>query len=262
MKKDFIKMFKKHGSTLMCFFAAGGVALTAVLTAKETPKFIELIDSAEKEKGEKLTTIEKIKVASKPFAPALLSGVMTAICIFGANALNKKQQASVAGAYVLLSDQYRRYINKVKDTFGEGAHNGILSSIAIEKAEDIPVIAQTVTGGLQSFDGSDEERVLFFDGYSQRYFESTISHVLQAEYHINRNHVLGGDISLNDFYLFLGLDKVEGGDEVGWFIDSYDLEWIDFENIPMKLDDGTKYYMICITFAPEPHYWCFDDTQK
>lgn len=50
--------------------------------------------------------------------------------------------------------------------------------------------------------------VLFYDGYSQRYFESKISQVLQAEYHLNRNFAIGADVTLNDFYLFLGIDRI------------------------------------------------------
>lgn len=67
---------------------------------------------------------------------------------------------------------------------------------------------------------------------------------------MNRNFVLGGDIALNDLYLFLGIDRTEEGESIGWSrSDGYD--WIDFNNTISELDDGTKYYRIDAMFPPE-----------
>lgn len=250
MKKDILRFIKKHTPTVLCILSAGGVAVTAVLAVKCSTKASELISKAEQEKGEELTVSEKVKVSMPAYIPAVISGAVTVACIFGANVLNKKQQASLASAYALLNNSCKRYTDKVKETYGDEAHNAILNSIAVEKAEDVNVVAPTITGAIYGFDGSDEKKMLFYDGYSQRYFESTISQVLQAEYHLNRNFCLGGDVTLNDFYLFLGLENVDGGDDVGWFWHSYEMGWIDFENRPMKLDDGTKFYLICSVFEP------------
>ena len=104
-------------------------------------------------------------------------------------------------------------------------------------------------GGTLGFDDVNEETLLFYEPYSERYFKSTLYRVLQAEYHINRNFALGADISLNDFYLFLGIEKTDGGDMIGWSgVDGY--EWIDFENIRSTLEDGTPYYIISPMFEP------------
>ena len=46
------------------------------------------------------------------------------------------------------------------------------------------------------FDEHDpDENRLFYDEYSRRYFESSVSRVLQAEYHLNRNFVMSGHLS-------------------------------------------------------------------
>lgn len=89
------------------------------------------------------------------------------------------------------------------------------------------------TGGFSNssleFEDANEEQRLFYDSFSKRYFQATISQVLQAEYHINRNMVLGAFVTLNDFYDFLGISHVEGGDVVGWLL-SDSMYWIDFDN--------------------------------
>lgn len=259
MKRDILRIFKKHTSTLLCVAATGGIAVTAILTAKSTPKAMSILEKAREDKGDPLTIFEKVEAVVPCYIPAIVSGVVTSMCIFGANVLNKKQQASLMSAYALLSTRYKRYTDKIRETYGDEVHKAVLNSIAVEQANDIPVHASTVYGKLQDFDGANEERRLFYDAYSERYFESTISHVLQAEYHLNRNFSLGGDVTLNDFYLFLGIDKIEGGDDIGWFWGNYELPWIDFENIPMKLEDGTSYYMILTVFGPEPQ---MDDSER
>lgn len=95
------------------------------------------------------------------------------------------------------------------------------------------------------FDEEDEKVRMFYDVYSDRYFRSTISRVLEAEYHINRNFVLGGIVSVADFYSFLGLSYEDGGDDYVWVMED-DMYWIDFDN--SKRDDG----VLTIEFAVDP----------
>ena len=105
-----------------------------------------------------------------------------------------------------------------------------MESIAAEKSSMPPI---TAAGGFSNssleFEDANEEQRLFYDSFSKRYFQATISQVLQAEYHINRNMVLGAFVTLNDFYDFLGISHVEGGDVVGWLL-SDSMYWIDFDN--------------------------------
>lgn len=255
--KPILQIIKKHSSTILCLVAAGGVITTAVLAAKETPKAIQLL-SKSKEENDELTKTDIVKAVAPAYIPAVISGVLTVTCIFGANVLNKKQQAAITSAYALLSSDYKRYSKKLKELYGEEAHKNILEALAAEKADKIPIYAQCCCGEYTlGFEDIDEEKVIFYDSYSERYFESTISQVLQAEYHLNRNFVIGGDVTLNDFYLFLGIDKVDDGDTVGWSVlDGY--TWIDFSNMPSKLDDGTKYYIISAVFDPECYLEAFE----
>lgn len=235
----------KHSSpTLVAIVASAGVVGTAVLAVKATPKALERIqaDSRKNHDGDPdaATLQEKVKSAWTCYIPAAAMGTATILCIFGSNALNRRQQASLAATYNLLSKQYDQYTNKVKEICGQETHDRILRELAAEKVDDRHFIS--ADGGFYcsdlDFEGATEDRRLFYDRISERYFESTIGKVLQAEYHLNRNLCLRGNVSLNEFYSFLGVDPVEGGDDIGWFIDDDEIYWIDFCHPHMAVDDG------------------------
>lgn len=94
-----------------------------------------------------------------------------------------------------------------------------------------------------------EEKVIFYDTVSKRYFEATYSEILQAEYHLNRNFVIGGYISVGEWYEFLGLETKESDYFKGW--SSYDgYCWIDFNHYVGSTHDGVLYFGIEPIFAP------------
>ena len=97
----------------------------------------------------------------------------------------------------------------------------------------------------------ENEKILFYDMYSDRYFRATIPAVLNAEYHLNRNLVLRGDVTANEFYDFLGIDRIDYGDELIWSIEDLmenGIMWLDFENRYTRLDDGMECCIIsCMT---------------
>ena len=76
-------------------------------------------------------------------------------------------------------------------------------------------------------DPGPDQKMLFYEEYSERYFERYEREIMDAEYHLNRNFVLCGYASLNDFYEFLGLEPTELGEEVGWTTDD-GIQWVDF----------------------------------
>ena len=91
-----------------------------------------------------------------------------------------------------------------------------------------------------------ERSVIFYEPFSGTYFRSTYGRVLQAEYTLNRNFVLGEVITLNDWYSYLGLPRRAGGDDYCWDVcrcgcDS--VYWIDFNHIVQETEDG-EYYII------------------
>lgn len=248
---------KKYSPVALSCIASVGVVVTAVVAVKATPKAVVKIhtDSRIKHDGDPYAYTKKEAVVSawKCYIPAVAIGASTIACIMGANALNRHQQAALTSAYALIQSSYKEYKDKLKELYGEDAHNAIINSIVSEKCKDVSISA---TGGwyessLDFGEGMEPEIVrTFYDSFSQRYFETTIEKVIQAEYHLNRNFMFAGTIPLNDFYEFLGLKKIKLGDAVGWSSVNGDIYWIDFNHHRVTLEDGLEVYVIDMVFEP------------
>lgn len=243
---------KKNSATILTVAAAAGVITTSVLSAKAAIKASRILAHKEEEKGEKLTFEETISAVWTIYILPIVAGVSTIACVFGANILNQRQQASLASAYALIENSYKEYKAKLKELYGEEAHNNIIDAIAAKKCEDVYISA----GGLESAYNqeieSDTEPRLFYDEYSGRYFESTIEKVLLAEYHLNRNYILRGFARLNDFYEFLGLEQTDYDEAVGWDICS-EIYWIDFNHRKTLIgddNDSFECYIIEMPYYP------------
>lgn len=243
---------KKNSATILTVAAAAGVITTSVLSAKATIKASRVLAHKEKEKGEKLTLEETISATWTIYIPPFVAGMSTIACVFGANILNQRQQASLASAYALIENSYKEYKAKLKELYGEEAHNNIIDAVAAKKCEDVYISA----GGLESAYNqeieSDTEPRLFYDEYSGRYFESTIEKVLLAEYHLNRNYILRGFARLNDFYEFLGLEQTDYDEAVGWDICN-EIYWIDFNHRKTLIgddNDSFECYVIEMPYYP------------
>lgn len=232
----------QHSSTILTVVGAAGVIATAVMSATATPKALAAIEKAKEEKGEKLTATETVKVAAPAYIPAALMGVSTIACMFGANALNKKHQASLASAYMLLDSSYKEYKRKTQELYGDDGHKRIINGMAEDKyvENDIPQ--------------KEEGKQLFFDFYSLQFFQSTMDEVIQAERYVN--HVLNtrGYVGLSEFYDELGIpcrysDRGEGWSKgAGRHLYGYDE--IEFAHEMVRSESGEEYCVIIINSEP------------
>lgn len=240
---------RKYSPVALSCVASVGVVVTAVVAVKATPKAVELIrtDSRRNHDGDPhaYTKKEAIISAWKCYIPAVVFGASTIACIMGANALNSRQQAALTSAYALLNNSYKEYKDKLKELYGEEAHQRIMKELAVEKSKKMPITAiSCFSSHTLGFDDLDEKECLFYDAMGDRYFTSTIIRVLEAEYHFNRNFCLGWIPSLNDFYEFLGLEKTEYGDTVGWTNSNGDYYWIDFFHLHTDIDGTMDCWVI------------------
>lgn len=248
--QTFAKQIKSALPTILSCAGVIGLAATTIVAVKATPKAVKLIAEKENETRKTLTKSEKVKAVWKLYIPSALIGISTATCIIGSNVLNKRCQASLAGAYTIISNAYTKYKSKVKELYGEEGHEKILASIAAEKSHAKPIYAGSYIASACLDFGENEEEMLFYDSFSDRYFTSTMGKVLQAEYHLNRNYVIAGGVDINDFYDFLGIPHIENGDSIGWCCCDGDIMWIDFDHKKVVLDDGLEAHIIDIIFEP------------
>lgn len=234
------KLFwKKNSSTILTCIGAAGVIATTVLAVKATPKAIKLLEKAKEEKGEDLTPIEVVKTAAPAYIPAAATGVGTIACMFGANALNKRQQASLISAYALLNTSYKEYKKHTNQVFGETANRQIEEAMTISK------------GVIQR---ANDSKNLFFDSFGMQFYNSTIEDVRNAEREINDSLETRGWVSLTEYYNLVGMPCLPGDDELGWSKSagcSYGYDRIKFE-----YEDGPNGSTIVVMLTePTPDYY-------
>lgn len=234
---------KRNASTILTCIGGAGVITTSVMAVKATPKALTLLDEAEKEKGEELTTWDRVVIAGPAYIPAVVSGVATIACVFGANMLNKHQQAALTSAYVLLDSSYKEYKNKVEELYGEGADTEVRNEIAKDHYKETNISVS-------------DNKQLFYDEFSGRYFEATAERVLRAEHEINRIVARDCGAFLNEFYELLGLEIVDYGDYLGWSLaEITEMQWycwVEFEHRKIVMDDGLE--CMIITMLTEPTF--------
>lgn len=232
-----INFIRKYSSTILTIIGAAGVISTAVLAVRSTPKAVKII-----EKMENPTKEEIVKSTWKCYVPAAVSGGLTIACLASANILSVRQQAAMAGTYVMLSKSFAKYKDKVEDIFGKGANASITESLAADDAKE-----------KLASEGSSVK--LFYDMHSNQYFEREMVEVVDAEYQINKLFAINGYATMNEFYDLLNLDVTDEGAQIGWCADDdmYDFcgyYWLDFEHELVTTDDGLECYVIHYPFEP------------
>lgn len=249
--KGLLPTLKRASPTMLTILGAAGVVGTAVLAVRATPEAVRRIRYKEIQVNESvvhpeddrdLTILETIQVTWKCYIPAASVGFATILCIFGANGLTRKQQASIASAYALLDQAYKEYRAKVKEFYGPDTDAEIRKDIAKDNLEKV------------NLEEPEDGKKLFYDEFSGQYFERTMLEVMDAEYHLNREFILEGSVKLNDFYELLGLPRTDLGNVVGWDGESgiafYGYQWIDFEHQLVTMDDGLECYILHMEFTP------------
>ena len=236
------RFFKKNGGTILTCIAAGGVVGTGILSGWAAVKAHEKLKETEH-----ADTKDKIKAVAPIYAIPASVGAATIACMFGANHLDRKQQASLLAASALIEQTYKRYKGKAEELLGEGK---VETEIAKENYSKFP-----------KTDIGEDEQLFYYNYYHDDptseygfYFTASKEKVLRAEYELNRTFNIRATVSLNDFMKLLGQKDVEGGNEVGWSYelghDYYGYSWIDFEHYDTTMDDGLECTIITTPFDP------------
>lgn len=159
---------KINMSTVLTLAGAIGVGATAFLAVSETPRALKLCEALRLDRvnnyEEEPTKLDYVKVAWKCYIPAAAAGLSTIACIFGANVLNRRQQAALMSAYALTDRAYKEYRSKVREVGSDHMDSEIINSIVREKYSD-------------DYVSENEKRQLFYDMTTGRYFESSMEYV-------------------------------------------------------------------------------------
>lgn len=250
------QFLKRNSASILTYVSLVGVVATAVLAVKATPKAIKILEDEQNARSENgnydssdwsITKKEIIQLTWQCYIPTAIMGTATIVCILGANILNKRNQASLISAYTLLNESFKKYRKAAISVYGEDADKNILAEVAKERW------VHSSGYGLYDPSTDDSDKVLFYENFSNRYFTSTLSAVINAQYHINRNLVLRGYVTANEFYNFIGIGPIHCGDDFGWEINDMiegGYEWLDFENCKTTLEGGMECYIISSMIEP------------
>lgn len=238
---------KKHSPELLTGIGIAGMVTTVVLAVRATPKALRLIDEkkADIPEEETIPRIEAVKAAWKVYVPAVLTGILSTICLIGANSVNQRRNVAIAAAYSLSESALKEYREKVIDTIGERKEQGIRDDIMKDWITENPVREVVV---------SDRGSTLCYDSLSGRYFKSDIEKLRRIVNDLNRRMRDEMFISLNDFYCAVDnpdLGPTKLGDMLGWNIDK---GYIDLNFSSQLTTDGTPCLVLDYTVVPEYEY--------
>lgn len=233
----------KHSPEILTGLGVSGMIATTVLAVTATPKALLLIEDKKDElEVDKLTVIETVKAAWKPYIPALALGVASSACIIGASAVNAKRNAALATAYAISERTLVRYRDKVIDTIGERKEKEIREKVAQDEVNNNKVSDSQV---IITAKGD----TLCRDSISGRYFKSDIDKIKKVVNELNRRMKYENYISLDEFYYALGLDTIKNGSLLGWNMEDGYIE-LDFSACITENDEPC----IVVDYSIAPKY--------
>ncbi len=231
---------RKHSPTILTVLGTVGVIATGIFAAKETPKAMRKLKKEELRKGEPLTVKEKIVVATPVYIPTGVIAASTIACIIGSNVINHQRQAQLMAAYTMVRETLAQYRGEVVKRYGEDVDKEIMSDVVRKYCNYHQIGATT-----------PDKIFHFYEPISDQYFDMYERELMDAEYHINRNYVLRGYVTFNEWLEFLGLPALQNGDDIGWGIDS-GVCWIDMTHGKIKdKKNGEPVYMLDYLYGPD-----------
>lgn len=262
------RVIKKRSPEILTGLGIAGMVTTTVLAVKATPKALELIeeekrkqncellDEAEKNGQDncaqinKLKPVEVVKVAWKPYIPAVLLGTASAACLIGANSVHARRHAALYSAYKLSETALTEYKDKVKEIVPEKKVKEIKQKLAEDKVDK----------AVKSEDGKEQKAKVivssdgdtwFVDPFTNGSFLCTETKIREAIVDLNYRLMDEMFVSLSDLYDELGLDHTQNSDDIGWCIDDGKIV-PDFSDAIVK--NGKAYVVMDFLRRPEYGY--------
>lgn len=245
MFKTIRRSIKTHSPEILTGIGIAGMIATTVLAVKETPKALRCLEVAEQEKGEDLTSVEKVKACWRCYIPAAATGATSIACLVGASSVNSRRNTALAAAYKLSEKALTEYREKVVETIGEKKEKTVREKIDKKRIEENPV-------GKNEVIITEKGNTLCFDHLSGRYFKSDIERIKKAENVLNKQmlHDISGYVSLNDFYDEIGLAHTTIGYDMGWNVNNL----IDIDFSSQIADNGEPCIVLNYIVRPEYGY--------
>ena len=232
----------KHSPEILTGIGVTGMITSTVLAVRATPKALVLLEDAKEQKGDELTPVETVKVAWKPYIPAVATGVVSVACIIGASTIKTKRNAALATAYALSERTLTKYREKVVETIGEKKEKEVREKVSQEQINEKPISSSQVII-------TPKGNTLCLDSISGRYFRSDLDKIRKSINELNRQMTYQNYISLNDLYSELGLEPIRNSSYLGWNLEDGLIE-IEFNTCLAEDDEPC----VVIDYTRGPKY--------
>ena len=215
MGERLIRTVRQNSPNILTAVGITGMFSAIGLAVYATPEAMRRIEAKkEKEKHKKLTTMQTIDAAWMCYIPSGSTALLSAFCLICANRIQDRRSAALAAAASLARSSLVEYREKVLETIGEKKQTAILEAIDRDHLAKNPppeALEPPVTDGIA-------QPVLCYDAMFGRYFYSDVETLKRAANKLNwqMNNFSEPYISLNEFYLEIGLDPVAVGEDLGW----------------------------------------------
>lgn len=206
------KLVADNSPLILTGIGVAGVLTTAVLTGKATVKATRLIDRhpyVEMGGGtaRPIDNREKFTLVWQLYIPATITGIVTVGAVIASHQIGARRTAAMAGAYVLSSEAFKEYREKVSETMGKKKERAVQDAVVQDRLNSHPV-GEIITTGKGS--------TLCLEPFSMRYFHSSRDDLMWAQNSLNHTVINHQYASLTDFYNLIGLDRTQMSDDLGW----------------------------------------------
>jgi hypothetical protein len=239
--------FSKNGPTLLTGAGVVGfiatTALTVIATRKAEDKFAvvdgklknarilsTLEEDNDRQKVERLgkAYAESGVILAKAYAPPLIIGSASIVCILSAHGIMLKRQASLLAAYTALDAGYKAYRKRVSERLGEEEEEALYRNVrAIESFNEQGEACEIIDPA--NIPPSPYAR--FFDEASRNWTKTPEYNLLflrsQQDWANDRLRAYGY-VFLNEVYEALGLERSQAGQIVGWKLKGDGDGFVDF----------------------------------
>lgn len=219
---DILGFTKKNSPAILTGLAVVGSITTAVSAYKAGIRAADVIEEHQKQmkyvrKGDKEAKNAVMKDTAKSLvpilAPPIIIGVTTTACILGSNYISSKRVAVLSVAYAAAERSVKDWQHKTEELLGEKKTRQIKDAIIQDKVkehkssepEKVPII------------GSGRTRC--FDTFSGREWWGDPEKIKQAIVKLSADCQSDMYVSMNDFYIEIGLKPTPMGSDFGWNID-------------------------------------------
>lgn len=237
--------FREHKGEILAGASVAATIAAVVTAIRDTPKAVKLLDQRKEELGvEKLPLKEVVKTAGSVYIPTMLFTAASVGCCIGGCATMVKSNAVLASAAAISERALNEFKTSAREALGEKAEKQIYDKLAEKDIQQAPENVRHITPQ-DTGNGDVEFRDVVFGSVFLSDRDHVEKAVNQVNYLINRD----GYASLNDFYVELGVDAVEIGENIGWHREDGLLR-IVYSSI---LKDGQT-PIAAINYAVVPHY--------